>query len=84
MQAKAIAWVGRQVWKHFPGRHPEAFKKQSILQRADAARPEFEYVQLADGRLVAINAGEQMLSQCIFSVHFLKSQWMLMMLHDAP
>ncbi|KAK9840359.1 hypothetical protein WJX74_008285 [Apatococcus lobatus] len=54
--AKAFARAGKWVWKHFPGRHPDSFKKQSILERADAARPEFEYVQLADGRLVAINA----------------------------
>lgn len=56
--------MGKQIWKHFPGRHPDTFKKQSILERADAARPEFEYVELADGRLVAINAGgEHMLSK---------------------
>ena len=56
VQGKATACIGTWTWKHFPGRHPDNFKKQSILERADAARPDFEYVQLADGRLVAVNA----------------------------
>ncbi|KAK9869049.1 hypothetical protein WJX84_008691 [Apatococcus fuscideae] len=53
---KGIAWVGKKAWKHFPGRKVEVPKKQSILERADAAHSEYDYVQLADGRLVAVNA----------------------------
>ena len=56
LQGKGIAWVGKKAWKHFPGRKVEVPKKQSILERADAAHSEYDYVQLADGRLVAVNA----------------------------
>ncbi len=56
MQIKGIAWLGKWAWKHFPGRQADAPHKLSILERADAARPDYEYVQLADGRLVAVNA----------------------------